>query len=73
MVCDYWQPAVANGVGENGFALYEIHNVGQLLWFADYVNSHEVLSTITVADTAVGEAFYFEYTTGCVLRYDLSK
>ena len=65
-VCGDYQPAVQNGVGENGFALYEIHNAGQLLWFADYVNSNEVLSTKTIQDSDTGDAFYFEYTTGCV-------
>ncbi|MBQ2383581.1 MAG: hypothetical protein II290_06040, partial [Oscillospiraceae bacterium] len=64
--CGDYQPAIQNGVGENGYALYEIHNAGQLLWFADYVNSAQVLSTKVITDAQTGESFFFEYTSGCV-------
>lgn len=64
--CSYYQPAVENGVGENGFALYEIHNAGQLLWFADYVNSNAVLSDKAVQEADAEYPIYFAYTTGCV-------
>lgn len=64
-VCGDYQSAVQNGVGANGFALYEIHNAGQLLWFADYVNANQVLSTVMVQEEA-DNSFYFEYTSGCV-------
>ena len=64
--CGAYQPAVQNGVGENGYALYEIGNAGQLLWFADYVNSAEILTTTVIMDTETAESFYFEYTSACV-------
>ena len=63
-VCGYYEPAVQNGVGANGFALYEIYNASQLLWFADYVNSGEILKTHTFYDAY--DAYSTYYTTGCV-------
>ncbi len=62
--CGYYEPAVQNGVGANGFALYEIYNANQLLWFADYVNSGEILKTHTFFYDYVWTDVH--YTTGCV-------
>ncbi len=64
--CGHCQSAIQNGVGDNGFAMYEIHNAGQLLWFADYVNRNVVLSTKIVQDADAGDPFGFEYTSGCI-------
>ena len=62
--CGCYEPAVQNGTGDNGFALYEIYNANQLLWFADYVNSGEILKTHTI--TTDYDLKEVHYTTGCV-------
>ncbi len=63
--CGYYESAVQNGTGDNGFALYEIYNASQLLWFADYVNTNEVLKTEEYIDDG---SIVYKYTTTASLN-----
>jgi len=65
VVCGEYAIPKQNGTGANGFALYEIENASQLLWFAEYVNSGEVLRTVEYFGEW-GTQYYTYYTTGCV-------